>query len=88
MSIHIHIDIDECATDNGGCEQICINNVGSYECSCTAGYTMKSDGYNCAGTVLCVCKMDEHAFVCLLLVPYCLRFCHEYNIVSSSDNSH
>ena len=67
MSIHIHIDIDDCATENGGCEQICINNVGSYECSCTAGYTMKSDGYNCAGTVLCVCKMHEHAFVYMLV---------------------
>ena len=36
--------------------QICINTVGSYECSCMAGYTMKSDGHNCAGNVLCMWK--------------------------------
>ena len=38
----------------------------------------------------CVCAkcMNTHLYICLLLVPYCLRFCHENNIVSSSDNSH
>lgn len=40
-------DIDECATDNGGCDivrEICNNNPGSFTCSCAAGW----HGINCA----------------------------------------
>ena len=33
------IDIDECATNNGGCGQHkCTNNYGSYQCQCLPGY--------------------------------------------------
>ncbi|KAL4236418.1 hypothetical protein ACF0H5_004803 [Mactra antiquata] len=31
-------DIDECINGNNSCEQTCLNNQGSYECSCTTGY--------------------------------------------------
>lgn len=31
-------DVDECLVDNGGCEQICINKPGTYECSCKPGF--------------------------------------------------
>ena len=47
--------------------QICINTVSSYECSCEAGYTMKSDGHTCAGNVLCMWNVCTR--ICLLLVP-------------------
>lgn len=33
-------DINECSTLNGGCNQICRNNVGSYQCLCKAGYRL------------------------------------------------
>ena len=33
------LDIDECSVDKGGCQHICTNTDGSYECSCNAGYT-------------------------------------------------
>ena len=42
-------DIDECATDNGGCSQICTNTIGSYVCSCRFGYTIGKDGKMCYG---------------------------------------
>ena len=42
-------DINECATNNGGCEQICNNTAGSYQCSCGPGYTLNSDGHACDG---------------------------------------
>jgi len=35
-------DIDECS-EFGKCSQVCVNRVGSYECSCTEGYYMSSD---------------------------------------------
>lgn len=35
-------DIDECAGNlNGGCQQICKNNLGSYRCTCRDGYKLR-----------------------------------------------
>ena len=42
-------DINECGTNNGGCEQTCNNTVSSYYCSCGAGYLLDSNGHNCIG---------------------------------------
>jgi len=43
----VNADIDECATDNGGCpaQSECINTAGSAYCVCEVGYT----GPNCTG---------------------------------------
>ena len=43
------VDIDECALETDQCYQNCHNNVGSYTCSCIAGYTLNSDGFSCDG---------------------------------------
>jgi len=42
-------DLDECEVDNGGCEHICTNVVGSYQCSCRSGYFLAVNGKNCVG---------------------------------------
>jgi len=42
-------DINECAENNGGCEQNCTNSVGSYSCMCGDGYTLSDDGSQCDG---------------------------------------
>ncbi|XP_078672397.1 uncharacterized protein LOC144911822 [Branchiostoma floridae x Branchiostoma belcheri] len=39
--------LDECATVNGGCVQNCTNNIGSFQCSCSNGYRLNSDGFSC-----------------------------------------
>ena len=41
-------DIDECLTDNGGCQQVCTNTIGSYACDCTSGYSLQQDGISCS----------------------------------------
>lgn len=33
-------DINECAKDNGGCDQKCVNSPGSTACSCNPGYEL------------------------------------------------
>ena len=43
------LDINECATNNGGCGQVCTNTVGSYSCSCNTGYTLSSNQKSCTG---------------------------------------
>jgi len=52
ISFIVHVDIDECKTDNGGCEQNCTNTQGSYQCGCFAGYIMSNVQKNCSGKVL------------------------------------
>ncbi len=40
-------DIDQCATSNGGCAQICTDQIPSFTCSCNAGYMLDADGHSC-----------------------------------------
>jgi len=42
-------DINECLTNNGGCDSnaICANTPGSYSCACKSGYL--GNGFNCTG---------------------------------------
>jgi len=42
-------DINECATNNGGCSTVadCRNTLGSFTCTCPLGYS--GDGFTCTG---------------------------------------
>lgn len=46
------IDINECNTNNGGCEQFCHNTVGSYYCTCNNTYTLNADKHMCDGKLI------------------------------------
>ena len=43
------LDINECASQRGGCDQICTNNAGSFSCACNSGYQLQPDGRTCLG---------------------------------------
>ena len=43
------LDIDECATANGNCDQDCHNTNGSYYCTCDSGWRLDPDGHACNG---------------------------------------
>lgn len=43
----IPADKDECAKDNGGCQQECVNTFGSYLCRCRNGYRLHENGHDC-----------------------------------------
>jgi len=45
----VSLDVDECATNNGGCHMGCVNTIGSYECTCEDGFVLSIDGHVCAG---------------------------------------
>ncbi|XP_078703222.1 uncharacterized protein LOC144928558 isoform X2 [Branchiostoma floridae x Branchiostoma belcheri] len=66
-------DVDECASNNGGCVEICINTYGSFRCSCPAGYALNADGISCDDDNECsrnnggcqrVCTNTEGSFIC------------------------
>ena len=44
-----HSDIDECLEELDGCDQICTNTDGSYDCTCMDGYELESDNHTCTG---------------------------------------
>ena len=45
------VDVNECNTNNGGCEHTCSNTVGSYECHCRNGFIL-SNNRSCNGKLL------------------------------------
>ncbi|XP_035688708.1 mucin-like protein [Branchiostoma floridae] len=47
-------DTDECAKDNGGCEQNCHNTHGSFVCSCDTGYNLTADNRTCVDIDECI----------------------------------
>ena len=44
-----HLDKDECTSNNGGCEHVCVNSYLSHVCHCRGGYTIAADNKNCNG---------------------------------------
>ncbi|RDD42220.1 Mucin-like protein, partial [Trichoplax sp. H2] len=40
-------DINECDSGDHQCEQMCINEDGSYSCQCLPGYVLSDDNHNC-----------------------------------------
>jgi len=45
------IDIDECLTNNGGCDSNadCKNTFGGFNCTCQKGF--EGNGFNCSGNL-------------------------------------
>ena len=46
---HYYTDINECSEGSSGCDQICRNEIGGYNCSCHIGYTLLANNQSCQG---------------------------------------
>ena len=53
------LDVNECSSNNGGCQQLCADTQGSFTCGCSSGYVLSSDGRSCNGMFM-ACK---HSYV-------------------------
>ena len=42
-------DFNECSLNNAGCEHVCNNTGGSFNCDCRAGFKLKPDKRGCEG---------------------------------------
>lgn len=76
-----HLDINECSKDNGGCDQICKNTMGSFICECNEGYQLDKDSKNCYDINEClidngncsqICKNTEGGYFCDCIGGYTL----------------
>eukprot|EP00731_Ephydatia_muelleri_P014779 Em0008g499a len=47
ITLHVSLDINECAVNNGGCNQTCVGTDVGYNCSCFSGFQLASDMKNC-----------------------------------------
>jgi hypothetical protein len=45
----LRIDVNECSEKVSGCQQRCINTLGSYYCQCNRGFTLHSNKKSCSG---------------------------------------
>ena len=59
------IDINECSLNTDGCDQVCINTMGSFQCSCNRGYTLNTDEITCTGTILKLTWYETNKLLCL-----------------------
>ncbi|XP_015790048.1 tolloid-like protein 1 [Tetranychus urticae] len=47
FSASFFTDKDECVVNNGGCQHICINTIGSYKCACHNGFVLHENKHDC-----------------------------------------
>lgn len=75
------IDVNECNTDKGGCEDICVNVPGSHHCACPTGYSLTRNDRNCTDINECsdgssgcsqLCRNTEGSFRCSCRSGYVL----------------
>ena len=55
-------DVDECIKGSDGCDHTCVNTIGSFHCSCPAGYGLTSNGISCIGKWCLYYDLTGHSF--------------------------
>ena len=43
------LDVDECLLNMHDCDQLCVNDLGSYHCECHTGYYRDDNSSSCVG---------------------------------------
>ena len=68
----VTVDLNECLERFTGCEQLCNNTDGSYQCGCREGYTLNTDGMTCDGRPICL-------YTCFELLSQIIPLIIEYS---------
>jgi hypothetical protein len=59
FSLYI-LDTNECKRNNGGCQQLCVNEHASFHCECKPGYRQQKDGKSCSGKIFNYGRMVQN----------------------------
>uniref|UniRef100_A0A663MDZ6 Signal peptide, CUB and EGF-like domain-containing protein 3 n=1 Tax=Athene cunicularia TaxID=194338 RepID=A0A663MDZ6_ATHCN len=62
--------LDECSEGNGGCQQTCVNMMGSYECFCREGFFLSDNQHTCI-------QRPEEGMNCMNKNHGCAHICRE-----------
>jgi len=65
LHLYLHTDIDECSNNTGGCDQICDNTEGSFQCHCHKGFALSDDNITCQGFFCFVNTLLTFLLVCI-----------------------
>ncbi|CAO2602554.1 Matn2 [Lemmus lemmus] len=68
---------DLCASEDHGCEQLCVNLPGSFVCQCYSGYTLAEDGKHCTAVDYCASGNHGCEHECVNAESSYLCQCHE-----------
>ena len=75
-------DADECTENTDGCEQMCTDTDGSFECSCRAGFRLGSNRMSCDGE--CATKGCLQVHASSIMHNNALTIVYRYAPISSS----
>ena len=53
LSLSLSLDVNECQRGLHGCDGLCRDTDGSYECSCPHGLKLDADQHSCIGMFIC-----------------------------------
>ena len=68
----LYSDLRECEVDNGGCEQICTDFLGGYNCSCEDGFRpLTNDESSCEGKLI-TCRVTRTYIVSIADIDECM----------------
>ncbi|KAK2176552.1 hypothetical protein NP493_656g01018 [Ridgeia piscesae] len=84
-SICVVPDVNECLTTTHGCDQSCVNTVGSYKCECRSGYQLDTDGRTCKDVDECRADNGGCSHVCVNSVGSYSCACDNGYKLDSSD---
>ena len=59
----MHVDENECSSNNGGCAHSCQNTIGSYNCYCINGHILDDDGLGCSGFIRIMLMMNLKLYI-------------------------